>query len=56
MPEAMKSFLISVGGIVALAMFVPCIESVLKLLRRNQQTEEQAEVAQSKSSSKWYSR
>jgi hypothetical protein len=34
MPEALSSFLISVSIIIALALFVPCIESIAFLLRR----------------------
>lgn len=34
MPEALSSFLISVGVIVGMALVIPCIESFVKLLRR----------------------
>ncbi len=34
MPQALSSFLISVGIILFLALFVPCIESLARFLRR----------------------
>ncbi len=37
MPEALSSFLVSVSCILAIAMLVPCIESIAKLLRRGAQ-------------------
>lgn len=35
MPEALSSFLLSVFVIVAVAFFIPCIESLVRLLRRD---------------------
>jgi hypothetical protein len=37
MPEALSSFLVSVSVIVAAAFFIPCIESLVRILRRNAQ-------------------
>ena len=34
MPQSQSSFLISVSIILVLALFVPCIESVIRLVRR----------------------
>jgi hypothetical protein len=34
MPEALSSFLVSVSLILVVALFVPCIESLAKFLRR----------------------
>ncbi len=50
MPEALSSFLVSVGVIVAVVLFIPCVESVVRLLRRSPHDEgpdlqsEEAEV------------
>lgn len=38
MPEALRSFLVSVGVIVAVVLFIPFIESLVRLLRRGPQT------------------
>lgn len=40
MPEALSSFLISVSCILAIALLIPCIESVTKLMRRSAQQPE----------------
>ena len=37
MPEALSSFLISVSCIIAIALLIPCIESIAKLMRRSTQ-------------------
>ena len=37
MPEALSSFLVSVSIILVIALFVPCIESLAKFLRRSAQ-------------------
>ncbi len=34
MPQALSSFLVSVGVIVAVVLFIPFVESVMKLMRR----------------------
>jgi hypothetical protein len=51
MPEALSSFLISVSIIIALALFVPCIESIAFLLRRKapKQRMPETEIQPSKS-------
>jgi len=35
MPLELRSFLFAVSAILALVLFVPCIESILNLVRRN---------------------
>lgn len=47
MPEALSSFLFSVAIIVAVALFVPCIESITKLVRRHSELEKQTMNAES---------
>ena len=37
MPEALSSFLLSVSIILAIVLFVPCIESLVRVLRRGSQ-------------------
>lgn len=39
MPEALSSFLVCVGIIIAVVLFIPCIESLVRLLRRSPQGE-----------------
>lgn len=34
MPESLSSFLVSVSIILAVVLFVPCIESIVRLVRR----------------------
>jgi len=53
MPEELKSFLISVSVILTLALFIPCIESLTKLIRRNAQRQTQPEVAAIKTSKRY---
>lgn len=48
MPQELKSFLIWVSVIVAVAFMVPCIESIVQMVRRNGQQPELNEVAQVK--------
>jgi hypothetical protein len=48
MPEALSSFLVSVGVIIAVVLFIPCVESLVRWLRRspqNQGTALQGEAA-----------
>ncbi len=53
MPEELKSFLISVSVILTIALFIPCIESVTKLIRRNAQRQVETEVAGIKPSKRY---
>jgi hypothetical protein len=55
MPEALSSFLVSVSIILAMALFIPCIESIAKLLRRNADSQKQAAMSKGESG-KGYSR
>jgi hypothetical protein len=45
MPDELKSFLVSVSIILAVALFVPCIESVVRLVRRNNRVDAEALTA-----------
>ncbi len=44
MPDELKSFLISVSVILAVALFVPIIESIVKLVRRSHRSGAQASL------------
>lgn len=35
MPEALSSFLLSVSVILSVVLFIPCVESVVRLIRRD---------------------
>lgn len=39
MPEALSSFLVSVSIIIAVVLFIPCIESLVRLVRRSSRVE-----------------
>jgi len=52
MPDELKSFLISVSVILAVALFVPMIESIVKLVRRGPRTGVAADAKPSKRLSK----
>jgi hypothetical protein len=48
MPQALSSFLVSVSVIIAVVLFIPCIELFMRLLRRGPQgqgTDLQGEAA-----------
>jgi hypothetical protein len=49
MPEELKSFLISVSIILTIALFIPCIESITKLIRRNSQQQSATKLPEIKS-------
>ncbi len=46
MSEALHSFVVSVSCIIGVAVLIPVIESLVRMLRRNSTTLEQPEVVQ----------
>jgi hypothetical protein len=56
MPDELKSFLVSVSIILAVALFVPCIESVVRLVRRNNRVVSDTLVAPEPKPSKRFTR
>ena len=40
MPDELKSFLVSVSIILIIALFIPCIESIVKLVRRHSERQQ----------------
>jgi len=56
MPEALSSFLVSVAIIIAVVLFIPLVESLVKLLRRSPQTPSSGTPAVEGERAKVYSR
>jgi hypothetical protein len=56
MPQALSSFLVSVGTIIAVVLFIPFVESLIRLLRRASQTKSSGIPAVQGEASKVYSR
>jgi hypothetical protein len=54
--QAGDSFLVSVSVILAVALFVPCIESIVRFVRRSNQTEVEPVAAAQPKPSKSFSR
>jgi len=56
MPEALSSFLVCVGIIIAVVLFIPFVESLVKLLRRGAHTPASTIPAAEGEAAKVYSR